>query len=92
MIQPRRELDLAQKPLPAERLGKVAVQHLDGDVTPVLAIVRKVDGGHPALAELAAELVSVGEELGSMHGGKVRCGRWSARIQRPQASGASEVA
>ena len=43
MTELRRELDLAQEALPADRGGDVVAPHFDGDITIVLEIVREVD-------------------------------------------------
>ena len=61
MLQLRRGPDLAQEPLAAERRAEVGMQHLDGDVAIVLEVVREIDGGHAAGAELALDAVAVGE-------------------------------
>ena len=53
--------DLAQEPLGAERVGEFRVEDLDRHRAVVLEIVREVDGGHAALAELALDAVAVGE-------------------------------
>ena len=45
-------------PMVRRHLGR---QHLDGDLTAVLDILREVDGGHAATAELAVDAVPVGE-------------------------------
>src|SRR5262245_3570496 len=45
--------DLAQEAFRAERRAKVRVQHLDGDVSIVLDVVREEDGGHATCADLA---------------------------------------
>ena len=61
MLQPGGEPDLAQEPLGAERGGELGVQHLERDLAVVLEVVREVDRGHAAAAELALERVAVGQ-------------------------------
>ena len=51
------EVDLAQEPLAAERLGEVRVEDLDGDVAVVLEVAGEVDGRHAAGAELALDAI-----------------------------------
>ena len=65
-----------QEPLGAEDRGQLGLQHLDGDLAVVLAVVGEVDGRHAALAELTLDLVFVGqggvqsfEEFGHSAGG-----------------------
>ncbi len=61
MLQPRRGADFAQEPLGAQRRAEIGVQDLDGHVALVLEVVREVDGGHAAGAELALDAVAVGQ-------------------------------
>ena len=61
MLQGRGGLDLAKKPLGADDGGQLGPQHLDRDVAIVLEILREIDRGHAALAELALDAVAVGE-------------------------------
>ena len=66
MAELRGELDLAQEAVAAERLGEVGAQHLERDVAVVLEVVREVDRGHAAGAELALDAVAAlegGEQL-----------------------------
>ena len=42
------DLDLPEKPILAQGLGKLRVEDLGRYLTMVLRIVRQVDGGHPA--------------------------------------------
>ena len=58
------DLDLAQEPLGADDRRQFRPEHLDGDVAVVLEVLRQVDGGHAARAELALEAVAVGEGFG----------------------------
>ena len=59
--------DLAEEPLGAERVGEFRVEDLDRHRAIVLEVVREVDGGHAALAELALDAVAVGEGGGESH-------------------------
>ena len=56
-----RELDLAKKPLGADRLRDVGTQHLDRHRAPVAQVARAVDRGHPASSDLGIERVAVAE-------------------------------
>ena len=58
MLQSRGELDLAQEALRAERMRQLGVQHLDRDEPLVLDVVREIDGGGAATANLALQDVS----------------------------------
>ncbi len=64
MGEPGGEPDLAEEPLGAERVGEFRVEDLDRHLTIMLEIVGEVDGGHPALAELALEQVTVAQSIG----------------------------
>ena len=61
MHQPGGDPDLTQKALGAERASELRVQHLERDRAVVLEVVREVDRGHPAAAELALEAITVSE-------------------------------
>ena len=61
MLQRRDGLDLAEEPLGADHRGQLGPQHLDGDLAAVLEVVREIDGGHAALAQLALDAVAVGQ-------------------------------
>src|SRR5206468_8220388 len=52
--------ELAQKAVWTECCGELGVQHLDGYFAMVLQVLGEVDGRHPAVAELALEVVAVG--------------------------------
>src|SRR5204863_7358702 len=60
-VELRGDLDLAQKALGAECVGKFRLQDLERDGAVVPQVLGEVDGGHPAVAELALEAVAVGE-------------------------------
>src|SRR6185437_7219059 len=61
MTEPRREADLAEEAFRAERLADIGAQDLDGDLAVMPEIVREINRGHAARAELALEAVPVGE-------------------------------
>ena len=61
-------LDLPQKAISAECGGEFGAKDLDGDLTVVLEVFGKVDGGHAALAELANDAVTVRECRGESGG------------------------
>jgi hypothetical protein len=61
MDQPRGDLDLPQEPLAPDGRRQVGAEHLDGDLTVVLPVVRQVDRGHAARAELALDAVALRE-------------------------------
>ena len=66
-------LDLALEALGAERGGELGQEDLEGDRAVVAEVVRQVDDGHAAAAELALERVAVGEGVAQAvrhaHGG-----------------------
>ena len=57
MIEPGRELDLAQKAIGAERRGELGVKNLEGYDAIVLHVLGEVDGGHPAFAQLSVDRI-----------------------------------
>jgi hypothetical protein len=57
MIEPSRELDLAQKPIGAESGAKLRMKHLERDPPVVAEIICEINGSHPATAQLTIELV-----------------------------------
>ena len=61
MLQIGGRLDLGEEALAADHRGELGPQHLDRDVAVVPEVVREVDGGHAARAELALDAVAVGE-------------------------------
>ena len=84
MLQARRQLDLGQKPIGAERLGDSGADDLDGDLPRVPNVVREVDGRHPAFAELALDVVAARETapehvVGLGHALRLRLGEEGAR-------------
>ena len=61
VLQRRRGLDLDDEPFGAEDGGELGLQHLQRDVAIMLYIVREVDRGHAAHAELALNGVTPGQ-------------------------------
>jgi hypothetical protein len=61
VLQPGGEADLPLEPFEAEGGGEAGVEHLERDRPVVLEIVRQVDRGHAAAADLPAQLVAAGE-------------------------------
>ena len=59
MLQSRGEFDFALEALGAYGFGDLIVKNLERHGTVVSQIVRKVDGGEPAAAELALNAVAV---------------------------------
>ena len=53
--------DLTQEALPAQSSGELRAEDLDGDLAPVLQVLGEVDHGHPSRAELALDVVPVGQ-------------------------------
>ena len=83
--------DLGQEPLGAEHGGELGLQHLERDLAVVPEVVGEIDGRHAALAELALDLVLVGqggvqsfEEFGHSAGGlQTRSQYRSLPVRRP---------
>jgi hypothetical protein len=59
VLQARRQLDLRQEAVGAERLGDLGADDLDGDLARVPNVMREVDGRHAAFAELAFDVVPI---------------------------------
>ena len=57
----RRDLDLTEEALRADRRGELGSHHLDRDLPPMLEILREIDGGHSARANDALDAVTVRE-------------------------------
>ena len=51
----------ARKPLGPDHGGELGTQHLHGDLAIVADVVREIDRGHPAGAELPLDRVAVAE-------------------------------
>ena len=61
VTEPGRELDLTQKSLDTHGHRQLGAEQLEGDRAVMLDIVGQVDGGHPALAQLALDDVAIVE-------------------------------
>ena len=61
MLKVGRDLDFLDEALAAQADGELRLEDLDGDPALVPDVAREVDGGHSALADLALELVAIGE-------------------------------
>lgn len=59
VLQVRRGLDLGEEPIRPDYGGQLRPKHLHRDLAVVPEILREVDGGHAARAELALESVAV---------------------------------
>ena len=64
MLQIRGGLDLGEEPLGADHGGELGPQDLERDLAIVSEVVREVDGGHAALAQLALDPVAICEAGG----------------------------
>ena len=60
VTEPGGDRDLAGEPFAADNGRELRPEHLQGDRTAVPEVVREVDCGHPAAAELALDRVTVG--------------------------------
>ena len=58
------DLDLAQEPLRAKRVGEFWFQHLDRDVALVADVLGEVDRRHTAAAQLTLNAVPIGKGRG----------------------------
>ena len=56
-----RDLDLGKESLHAKHCAQFGLEHLERDLALVLEVLRQVDVGHAALAELALDGVTAGE-------------------------------
>ena len=61
MIEAGGDADLGEEPLGAEDGTELGAQHLHRHGAVVLEVLREIDRGHPALAQLAVEAVAGGE-------------------------------
>ena len=61
MLQLRRELNFSLKALGAHRSAQLRVQDLECDLAVVVQVMRKKYHGHPALAQLSFDPVTVGK-------------------------------
>src|SRR3989442_8600405 len=81
MSEARRDLDLPQEPLGADRGCELAPEHLDRHLAVVLPVLREVHGRHAAATELAANGVTVRERRGE---GGVRFGHSRGNMPAPR--------
>ena len=61
MVQPRRDLDLAQEALGTERRGQLGPQHLDRHDPAMLDVVREVDRRHAPAPQLTLDRIATRE-------------------------------
>jgi hypothetical protein len=59
--QPGAQLDLAEEPLRAKRLGEFGTHHLHRHGAMVLQVLGEIHGGHPAATQFPLDAVAVGE-------------------------------
>ena len=71
MLQRRRGLDLHHEPFGADDGGELGLEDLERHLAVVLQVLREVDRGHAALAQLPLDAVAVGEG-GNKAGKRVR--------------------
>ena len=64
MLQPRRDVDLAEESVAAEGSGQLGPKHLDRDLAVVPDVLGQVDGRHAAAAELPLEHVAIPQSVG----------------------------
>ncbi len=92
MLEIGGRLDLLHEPLGPEHGGEFGSQDLDGDFALVFEVLGEVDGRHAAFAEVAFDLVTIGEGGGEAggdlgHGAKMDClwgfGEVSSRSRIP---------
>ena len=57
MLELRGKRDLAAETLGTQRLGQIRIQHLERDLTLMLAVFGQEDRCHAAVADLAVHLV-----------------------------------
>ena len=60
------ELDLAEEPVGADGGREVGAEDLEGDLAVVAEVLGQEDDGHPALTQLALEIVAAGEAGGEL--------------------------
>ena len=82
MLQARGGADLSEKAFAAEDRAEVWVEHLHGDATVVLDVVRQIDGRHPAAADLAVDAIAVGESGGKTIDHARGAGKDGRRLRR----------
>ena len=81
MSELRRDADLAQEPLGAERRGDLGAQDFDGDLATVFFFFGQVHGRHAAATQLTLDGVAIGERRND--GSDRRClGHDSPKLSR----------
>ena len=82
MVEPRRDLDLAQEALRTDRRGQFGSQHFDRHEPMMLDVVREVDRRHAAVPQLALDRIATSERRPKAHIGSGRQAllRWSAQV------------
>ena len=58
VIEPSRDLDLAMEAIGADVDGEMRMEDLDGDRAAVLQVVREIDRGHAATADLTLDAIA----------------------------------
>ena len=74
MVQPRSGADLAQEPFYADGRRELGMEHLEGDRTIELPVVREVDRGHAPATEGALHRVALWKcclQFGQLVGHKI---------------------
>ena len=61
MLEARRDLDLVQEPIRAQRHREFRPQDLDRDAALEAEIVSEKDDGHPTAADLALDRIAAGQ-------------------------------
>jgi hypothetical protein len=61
MLQPRRQLDLAEEPLGAEHCRQLGVEDFQRDGAVVPQVLREIDDGHATAAQLTLDLIAAGQ-------------------------------
>ena len=83
--EPRRDADLAQEALRAERGRQGRVEDLDRDLAAVLAVLGEIHRRHPAAPDLAFDGVALGERRGEL--GRRGRHRYAAAVRMASTSG-----
>jgi hypothetical protein len=63
MMQPRGDIDFAEKPIGPQRCGELRPEHFHGNFAMVFQILGEVDRRHAAGAALALEAVGTSERV-----------------------------
>src|SRR5690349_25087421 len=68
VVQVCRGPDLGEEPVGTDNGGKLGAQDLDGDFPVVPQVLGEIDGGHPALPELAVDGIAAGQGASEWQG------------------------